>query len=137
MWNKTELQAELKRLGCEASLEDLNLPKDADEFVESWNGSRLMHWNEYKAEGQLTLFGDDMMLAEIWVSYIHDDSGDNDGELAVAVFEIDGGTLWAVLDGFVDPDTGESSGDPAALRELAKTRVGARSQQFDAVLGSG
>ncbi len=110
---------------------------DPSDFLASWGHTPVMTFSDFEATGSLQAT-EDMALAELSLRYLHDDSGDNDRDVQVAVVRVAEGDLWLVVDLFRDPETDAMRADPAVLRGLcaACTTAPRRSVSAD-VLGNG
>lgn len=116
--------------------DETELPDSAGDLMDRWNDSPIMHFGEFVAEGTVR-FAADRALAALSLRYVHDESGDNDRDVQVAVFAVDEGCVWVVGDLLVHPDTGEGA-DPAMLANLCSMPADARREDVtERVLGHG
>ncbi len=121
----------------EAPAAYVDLWPDPSDFLASWSCTPVMTFSEFEATGSLQAT-EDMVLAELSLRYLHDDSGDNDRDVQVAVVRVDEGDLWLVVDLFRDPETDETRADPGVLRGLcAACTMAPRRSVPEYVLGNG
>lgn len=112
------------------------LPDDAADLMDRWNESPIMQFGEFMAAGTVR-FAADRAFAELSLRYVHDETGDNDRDVQVAVFAVDEGSVWVVGDLIADPDTGEGA-DPAVLANVCSMPADARREEVaDRFLGHG
>jgi len=110
---------------------------DPGDFLASWSQTPVMQFAEFEATGSLQVT-DDTMLADLSLRYLHDDSGDNDRDVLVAVVRVLEGDLWLVLDLFRNPDSGDEDVDPAVLQQVcAACKTAPRQAVAAYVLGPG
>jgi len=98
----------------EAPAAYVTLWPDPRDFLASWSQTPVMQFSEFEATGSLQTT-DDRVLADLSLRYLHDDSGDNDRDVLVAVVRVAEGDLWLVLDLFRNPDSDDEGVDPAVL----------------------
>ncbi len=89
-------------------------PRD---FLACWGRTPAMAFSDFEATGSLQAT-EAMVLAELSLRDLHDDSGDNDRDVQVAVVRVAEGDLWLVVDLWRDPETDEARADPGVLRRL-------------------
>lgn len=121
----------------EASSAYVDVWPEPSDFLASWARTPAMSFSDFEATGSLQAT-EDMVLAELSLRYLHDDSADNDRDVQVAIVRVTEGDLWLVVDLFRDPETDEARADPSVLRGLCAACTTAPRRSVSAyVLGNG